>query len=86
MLEVCQEEIMKEIKDAEFLAVIADETSDVASIFQMLIIYRYLVNGKPVERFWNFVRPSGHDAESLTAAIMSELDPHLEGCPNKLIA
>lgn len=30
MLELCQEELSKEIKNADFVSVIADETSDVA--------------------------------------------------------
>lgn len=67
MLEVCQEEIIKEIKYSEILAIIADETSDISNIFQMATVFRYVVKGKPVERFWNFVSPPHHDAQTLAS-------------------
>ena len=38
MLEVCQEEISKEINESKFVAVIADETSDVSSKTQLAVI------------------------------------------------
>lgn len=86
ILEVCQDEITKEIREADFLAIIADETSDVACMFQMVIVYRYIVNCKPVERFWDFLTPVRHDAQSLANCISKELSRHLQGCPEKLIA
>ena len=86
MLEVCREEIARQIKAADFLSVIADETSDVSNKFQMVIIYRYIHNNRPVERFWGFVIPSGHDAPSLSKCITDELDRHVGNCPRKLIA
>lgn len=39
MLEVCQEEISVEIKNADYVAVIADETTDVSCTFQMSIMF-----------------------------------------------
>lgn len=39
MLDVCHSEISNEIKNSNYLAVIADETTDVSSIFQMVIVY-----------------------------------------------
>lgn len=51
MFSVCQEEISKEIKEADYLSVIADETSDVSNIFQVAIVFRYIARGNPVERF-----------------------------------
>jgi hypothetical protein len=42
MFSVCQEEIFKEINEADYSAVIADETSDVSNIFQMAIVFRYI--------------------------------------------
>ncbi|KAK4882666.1 hypothetical protein RN001_005985 [Aquatica leii] len=86
MLEVSQEQISKEIKEAEFLAVIADETSDIACIYQIVIVYRYIVNGKPVERFWAFLNPSNHNAASLASIILNQLGHHLKDNEHKLIA
>lgn len=54
MLEVCRDYISEEIKKANYLAVMADETTDVTTLQQMVIIYRYEVGGHPVERFWVF--------------------------------
>lgn len=86
MFSVCQEEISKEIKEADFLSIIADETSDVSNIFQMVIVFRYIVKGKPVERFWDFLIPSDHDAQSLSSAILAELEKHVRDNKSKLIA
>ncbi|CAH1967268.1 unnamed protein product [Acanthoscelides obtectus] len=58
MLQVAQENIRKEILEAEFVAVMADETTDVANCYQMTTVFRYILpDGRPVERFWNFVTP-----------------------------
>ena len=54
MLAVYHEEVAKKIKKANFIAVIADETTDVANEFQLVIILRYIASNKPVERFGNF--------------------------------
>ena len=52
MLEVCREEILKEIEDAEYIAVMGDETTDVSNKVQFVIVIRY-INKKVdvVERF-----------------------------------
>lgn len=34
---------------AEYLAITADESIDVIAIFQMVIVYRYIVSNKVVE-------------------------------------
>lgn len=86
MFNVCQEEISKEIEQADYLSIIADETSDVSNKFQMAIVFRYVVKGKPVERFWDFLMPSGHDAKALSSVILTELEKHLKDNKNKLIA
>ncbi|KAJ8948910.1 hypothetical protein NQ318_020496 [Aromia moschata] len=64
----------------------ADETTNVSTIFQLALIYRYMVGGKPVERFWSFLKLVGHDAESLAECLKSELDYHVKNDPHKLIA
>lgn len=86
MLEVCREKITMEISDSKYLAFIAEETTDVASKFQMVIVLRYVNCGSPVERFWGFINPEQHDSMSLTACICSVIDPLLQNNPNKLVA
>ncbi|KAJ8912042.1 hypothetical protein NQ315_000535 [Exocentrus adspersus] len=60
MLDVYHEKVKKEIENSPFVAVIADETTDVACEFQLVIIFRYLCKGRPVERFWKFYQPTNH--------------------------
>lgn len=86
MLDVYHEEVKKEIANSPFVAVIADETTDVACEFQLVIIFRYLCKGQPVERFWRFYVPDGHDAKSIAACILNVVNPLLDQNPNKLIA
>lgn len=58
MLEVCHEEILREINETPFLAVMADETTEVSAKIQMVTIFRYVTkDGDPVERFWKFLLP-----------------------------
>lgn len=86
MLEVCHEKIAEEIKEANFLAVIADETSDVSNTFQIAIVWRYIVKNRPVERFWTFLNPSHHDARALALCILDELKYNkINETPHKLI-
>lgn len=86
MLKVCQEHIKKEIADAPFLAVIADETTDVSAKFQMVVVFRYILkDGTPVERFWVFLNPEGHSAVNLANSINENLKQVLDN-PDKLIS
>lgn len=62
-----------------------DETTDVANTFQLSLIFRYEINGKPVERFWGYSNPDGPNAES-SQTILKEINPILEKTPSKLIA
>lgn len=86
MLQVCHDHISQEIKGADFVSIIADETTDVSNIFQMVLVYRYIINDKVVERFWRFLNPEKHDAEALSSCILKELDGQLKDTPNKLIS
>ena len=70
------EAILKEISFSDSISVITDETTDVSSKCQIAIILRYVLkNGKPVESFWTFVNPSGHDAVALVDCIKMTLWP-----------
>ena len=55
IFQVCRENIEKEIKAAEFVAVRTDETIDVSDKSQVIVTFRYVRDNKPVERFWSFL-------------------------------
>ncbi|GBN06321.1 hypothetical protein AVEN_228787-1, partial [Araneus ventricosus] len=75
-----------EISKASFVTVIADETIDVSSISQLVVVFRsVLSNGQPVERFWGFTNPPGHDAESKAECIQASLEK-VAAKPEKLIS
>jgi hypothetical protein len=86
MLNICQQEISVEIKKVDYLAITADETTDVSAIFQMVIVYRYIVNDKVVERFRGFLKPKEHNSEVLAECIKEQLAQHIGDVTGKLIA
>ncbi|GBO37341.1 hypothetical protein AVEN_190479-1 [Araneus ventricosus] len=86
MLPGCQDHIKNEISKASFVPVIADETTDVSSISQLVVVFRYVLsNGQPVEKFWEFANPLGHDAKSIPKYIQASLEKVLAK-PEKLIS
>ncbi|XP_076259361.1 zinc finger MYM-type protein 1-like [Rhynchophorus ferrugineus] len=86
MLEVCHEQIIEEINNSSFLAIIADEITDVAAKSQLVVIFRYVRDGVPIERFWNYLNSEKCDAETLSNTILSVIDPLIQHSPTKLIA
>jgi hypothetical protein len=86
MLSICQQEISVEIKKADYLAITADETTDVSAIFQMVIVYQYIVNDKVIERFRGFLKPKEHNSEVLAECIKEQLTQHIGDVTGKLIA
>ena len=52
----------------------------------MVIVLRYELEGKPVERFWGFFNPINTTAEALSSILFKELQTLIGDCPNKLIA
>ncbi|KAJ4441444.1 hypothetical protein ANN_11299, partial [Periplaneta americana] len=50
ILAVIHEELSKEIKEARYVAIMADETTDTAAKLQMVLVLRYVKDGVPVER------------------------------------
>lgn len=51
ILAVTQDQIKREVGQAEFLAIQADETTDTSNKIQMVFIIRYVLNGHVHERF-----------------------------------
>ncbi|XP_042240779.1 zinc finger MYM-type protein 1-like, partial [Homarus americanus] len=86
MLEICKNKIKEEVKNADYLAVMCDETTDIYDNTQMVIVLRYELQGKPVERFWGFFNPINQTAEALSSVFHKELQTLIGDCPHKLIA
>ncbi|KAJ4438622.1 hypothetical protein ANN_14569 [Periplaneta americana] len=73
-------------KCIEVDAVLADETTDISNATQLVVIYRYITNGKPVEGFWACKNSPEQNAESLFMCTEEEIDRHVREDPSKLIA
>ena len=83
MLEVCQDIIKEEIAQAKYIAVMADESTDVSHQQQLAIVFRYELNGSVHERFWGFFQPNGQDADEISKCILNELNYFFGSDPSK---
>ena len=52
----------------------------------MVIVLRYVLNGKIFERFWGFFTPENQTADGLSRCILEQLDVVLQGDRQKLVA
>jgi hypothetical protein len=86
MLKVCREKIKEELNEIKFVALMADETSDVSEHLQMVTVYRYEMDGNVHERFWGFFNPEGQSAADILDCILTELNGTFSGDSNKIIA
>ena len=59
---------------ADFLAVIADDTTDVSNHLQNVVVFRYIVSGKVVERFWSLCDLIQGNAENISTIVISCLN------------
>ena len=57
--------IVTELKTAKYFSVSVDSTPDLSHVDQLAVIVRYVVSGKPVERFLTFLQPCSHKAGAL---------------------
>ena len=85
-LKISRDKIMEEVKNVDFVAVMIDETTDNFDKTQMVIVVRYVLQGKPVERFWGFFNPLRTTGECLSEVLFKELELLIGECPEKLIA
>ncbi|VVC41002.1 Domain of unknown function DUF4371 [Cinara cedri] len=86
ILLVARKKILLELKIEQFVSITVDEATDIINMFQSVIVFRHEIKGQPVEKFWKFSNLDGHNAESLTSTILSEINPILKNTQNKLIA
>jgi hypothetical protein len=86
ILDVCHDHIAAEIKEATFLAVMADDTTDVSGQTQTVIVFRYLLHGTVYERYWGYFKPEDVTADGLSQCILTQLKTVLKNDDHKLIA
>ena len=85
-LKVYKKEVVSQVEQAHFIAVIADETTDISVQNQLSIVVRYTHQGNVVERFWGFFRPKRANADGISEVILTELAKILQGNKKKIIA
>ena len=73
MYDVYREELYNDVEHADFLAVEADETTDISCRSQFVIILRFIKNNLPVERFLKFVDVTDRSAKGLAGALNEQL-------------
>ncbi|XP_033611596.1 zinc finger MYM-type protein 1-like [Cryptotermes secundus] len=86
LLQIYHEEIRTEIKKASFVAVMADDTTDVSEHTQMVLVLRYVLNGEIIEHFWGSFIPENQTADGISKCILKQLGIILQGNGQKLIA
>lgn len=62
--------IVAELKIAKYFSVSVDSTPDLTHVDQLTIIVRYLLKGKPVERFMTFLQLVSHKAQALAQDLL----------------
>ena len=87
MLQVYRRKVIFEISQAKYLAVIADESTDISGQTQLVIVFRYIkLSGEVVERFWGYFCPESVNSEGISTCILEQLKIVLEENQEKLIA
>ncbi|XP_043921895.1 uncharacterized protein LOC122797152 isoform X2 [Protopterus annectens] len=86
MLEICKEQIKNEIGRAEFVAVIIEETTRIVGEWQIVIVFRYVLDGHLQERFWGLFTPKRQTAKNIADTICEQLNTVVENKPEKLIS
>ena len=88
MLSVVRSYIQEEVKNATFVAIQADETTDISTHCQLVLVLRYIDGNNDIqERFMEFINIQNASAETISSALLERLHAILpEGQKAKLIA
>lgn len=88
MLSVIKDYILEEVTAADFIAILADETTDVSTRCQMVLGLRYMDSNNNIqEHFFEFLTIQNANAESIATALLDRLSTILpNGQKNKVIA
>ncbi|XP_063741896.1 zinc finger MYM-type protein 1-like [Eleginops maclovinus] len=74
MLSVLRECIIGEIRSADFVSIQADETMDISTQCQLVLVIRYIDKAHHVqERFFEFIPLQNATADSITTALLDRL-------------
>ena len=69
--------IIKEIQDAKFFSLLADEVTDCSNLEQLSVVLRFVDANKQIrEEFLDFITIERITGESLSAALLSWLEEH----------
>ena len=74
MFSIYRKEVEKEVQEASFVSIQADDTTDVSCVTQSVLILRYMKNKKIVERFHGFLQPLETTAAGLSDMILIEIE------------
>jgi len=75
--------IILEIKSAKYYSISVDSTPDCSHVDQLTFIIRYVKEGKPIERFLEFIPIQEHGSEYLANTILAFLEENqipIEDC------
>ena len=70
------DEIVSRIKRSRYYSVTLDSTPDEGHVDQLTLVFRFMENTTPVERFVTFMPNQGHKAEDMFDGIMQFIDTH----------
>ena len=73
------DEIVSRIKRSRYYSVTLDATEDDGHVDQLTLVYRFMENTTPVERFVTFMPNQEHTAEEMFDGLMQFLDTHRIG-------
>ena len=75
VLQVFRRQIIFEISQAHYLAVIADESTDISGQNQLVIVFTDFnkLSGKFVDNFWGYFCPESVNAEGVCKCILEQL-------------
>ncbi|XP_078522463.1 zinc finger MYM-type protein 1-like [Lissotriton helveticus] len=75
MLEVTREVIIQQLRSSEFVAIQADDTTDVSTQTQSVLVFRYIdASNKVVERFYCFNQLKDSSAHTIATTLLQELN------------
>ena len=72
-LRYIEEKLINQIKSANFMALEADKTKDMANQQQIVFIIRYVFNSEVFDIFWAFIKPEGYTADILANPFTEQL-------------
>ena len=79
-------QIIEEVKNSPFVAILADETTDISCKSQFSLVYRYIFNGSVIERFICLNDVSENKTASVISSLILDHIKNFADCGNKLAA